>query len=251
MQFNKYTHTPPPHTHTPYREQPRSTPKNPTTISFDQQAQISQGRTSCRNMGNCSTEVHGGGGLELAKLARESVSSRPKPCASLENAPRILPVCRSLLALKNLVIRDQFSPQKPSRPRLFFSRTTIQHSPGSSTMKLPSALAESGAYLPDRACYNTLARRPTSLSRAPNWRSVEAHRVDTTLNQPNRHHVSSNRLNRIDSLVVCVVLSSHLLWTSSSLDAPAGVTQEKGRTRFLHIPSFCLNFSREKNSAVS
>ena len=33
------------------------------------------------------------------KPAREPASSRPKPCASLKNAPRILPVRRSLLAL--------------------------------------------------------------------------------------------------------------------------------------------------------
>ena len=32
---------------------------------------------------------------------------------------------------------------------------------------------------------------------------------------------------------VCVVFSSHSFWTSSSLDVPAGVTQEEGHTRFL------------------
>ena len=31
----------------------------------------------------------------------------------------------------------------------------------------------------------------------------------------------------------CVVFSSHPFWTSSSLDVPAGVTQEEGRTGFL------------------
>ena len=37
--------------------------------------------------------------------------------------------------------------------------------------------------------------------------------------------------------VVCV-FSSHSLWTSSSLDVPAGVTQEEGHTGFLiHLPS--------------
>ena len=38
---------------------------------------------------------------------------------------------------------------------------------------------------------------------------------------------------------VCVcVLSSHLFWTSSSLDVPAGVTQEEGQTGFfIHLPS--------------
>ena len=38
-------------------------------------------------------------------------------------------------------------------------------------------------------------------------------------------------------LCVCV-FSSHLFWTSSSLDVPAGVTQEEGHTGFLtHLPS--------------
>ena len=39
-------------------------------------------------------------------------------------------------------------------------------------------------------------------------------------------------------LKVCVVFSSHPFWTSSSLDVPAGVTQEEGHTGFLiHLPS--------------
>ena len=43
----------------------------------------------------------------------------------------------------------------------------------------------------------------------------------------------------IHSLCVCVcVFSSHSFWTSSSLDVPAGVTQEEGHTGFLiHLPS--------------
>ena len=37
---------------------------------------------------------------------------------------------------------------------------------------------------------------------------------------------------------VCCVFSSHPFWTSSSLDVPAGVTQEEGHTGFLiHLPS--------------
>ena len=41
------------------------------------------------------------------------------------------------------------------------------------------------------------------------------------------------------SVCVCVcVFSSHLFWTSSSLDVPAGVTQGEGHTGFLiHLPS--------------
>ena len=39
------------------------------------------------------------------------------------------------------------------------------------------------------------------------------------------------------SMCVCV-FSSHPFWTSSSLDVPAGVTQEEGHTGFLiHLPS--------------
>ena len=46
-----------------------------------------------------STEVHGGGGLEPVKPAREPSSTRVKPRVLLKNAPRILPVCRSFFAL--------------------------------------------------------------------------------------------------------------------------------------------------------
>ena len=39
-------------------------------------------------------------------------------------------------------------------------------------------------------------------------------------------------------VVVFSVFSSHPFWTSSSLDVPAGVTQEEGHTGFLiHLPS--------------
>ena len=45
-----------------------------------------------------------------------------------------------------------------------------------------------------------------------------------------------------DTLIIltamCCVFSSHPFWTSSSLDVPAGVTQEEGHTGFLiHLPS--------------
>ena len=50
-------------------------------------------------------------------------------------------------------------------------------------------------------------------------------------------------------MCVCV-FSSHSFWTSSSLDVPAGVTQEESH-RFFYPPfcGACLNFSREKDSA--
>ena len=43
----------------------------------------------------------------------------------------------------------------------------------------------------------------------------------------------------VEPFTLCVcVFSSHPFWTSSSLDIPAGVTQEEGHTGFLiHLPS--------------
>ena len=73
------------------------------------------------------------------------------------------------------------------------------------------------------------------------------------------------RSNRVRLLVVSThdfpdmcVFSSHPFWTSSSLDVPAGVTQEEGHTggrshRIFNPPSFCgacLDFCREKDSAI-
>ena len=49
--------------------------------------------------------------------------------------------------------------------------------------------------------------------------------------------VVDSHIQRIVVLVLCV-FSSHPFWTSSSLDVPAGVTQEEGHTGFLiHLPS--------------
>ena len=65
---------------------------NHVPISFDQQAQVYQGHTSCRNKENCSAEVHGSGGLELVKPARKPASICPKPCAPRKNALGFLSV---------------------------------------------------------------------------------------------------------------------------------------------------------------
>ena len=50
--------------------------------------------------------------------------------------------------------------------------------------------------------------------------------------------VSAKKAVTMNSAVQCFVFSSHPFWTSSSLDVPAGVTQEEGHTGFLiHLPS--------------
>ena len=154
------------------------------------------------------------------KLARDPASSRPKPCVSLENVPSILPVRHSLWTLAgrqhNKVVRDHISPQNPppvhscsydSRPQGFST-------PLARAIELPSALTKPGAYSPDKTCHGTLARAAvpyqtfrdsaTCLSRATSSKGheigvlEEAHLVNTILNQPNRHRVSTGRLSRVD-----------------------------------------------------
>ena len=47
---------------------------------------------------------------------------------------------------------------------------------------------------------------------------------------------STGTMAQLPSVLCC--FSSHPFWTSSSLDVPAGVTQEEGHTGFLiHLPS--------------
>ena len=76
-----------------------------------------------------------------------------------------------------------------------------------------------------------------------------------------RHYAKLSLSNaaRLSFSDLCVcVFSSHPFWTSSSLDVPAGVTQEEGHTggrshRIFNPPSFCgacLDFCREKDSAI-
>ena len=103
--------------------------------------------------GGCSDYLCGGEDLELVKPAREPASSRSKPCASLKKSHDLArsPLLTALVGRKITVVRHQHFPQKPPGSRLWFSRTGVQPSPGSSTIELPSALAESGAYPPDRA----------------------------------------------------------------------------------------------------
>ena len=102
-------------------------------------------------------------------------------------------------------VRDQLFPQKPSGSRFRFSRTEVQPSPGSSTIELPSAFAESGAYPPDselpgspRQCSLPLACR-----HPPEGRQIGARKRRTPensiLSQPYCRRVSTDRLNRESS----------------------------------------------------
>ena len=173
------------------------------------------------------------------------------------------------------VVRDQLFPQKPPGSRFRFSRTGVQPSPGSSTIELPSAFAESGAYPPDREPPGSPRQcsLPLACRHPPEGHQIGARKrrtpENTILSQPYCRRVSTDRSDREGSqlaaslegepgptpagktlphsypetrfrrerardVCVCVcVFSSHSFWTSSSLDVPAGVTQEEGHTRFL------------------
>ena len=101
------------------------------------------------------------------------------------------------------VVRHQLFPQKPPGSSLLFSRTGVQPSPGSSTIELPSAFAESGAYPPDRElpgsprqCSLPLACRHPPEGHQIGARKRRAPENTIILSQPYRRRVSTDRLNR-------------------------------------------------------
>ena len=72
-----------------------------------------------------------------------------------------------------------------------------------------------------------------------NGKKKHTHTLKSTVNREREGGLGSLAaiIVFIDYNSVCV-FSSHPFWTSSSLDVPAGVTQEEGHTGFLiHLPS--------------
>ena len=128
----------------------------------------------------------------------------------MKSAPRILPVRWSLPAFfvgrRHTVVRDQLFPQKPPGSRLYFSRTGVQHSPGSSMIKLPSALVESGAYPPDRALTGPPRQcsLPLACRHLPKGTKLEHGRGEHlgTLSSANHTAAATDRLTRDDSQLV-------------------------------------------------
>ena len=148
------------------------------------------------------------------------------------------------------MLRDQLSPQNPPVP-VFDSHaqgfsTTY---PGSSTIELSSALVESVACLSDRVCHVTLARaaapyhafhddsvicllRAAPSRRAQNWRSEEAHHVETIPSQLNCRRVSTDRLNRVGNQLVC-----NLLRVSPALHPPERPPPLKKKSKYIWDPA--------------
>ena len=100
------------------------------------------------------------------------------------------------------VVRDQLFPQKPPGSRFRFSRTGVQPSPGSSTIELPSAFAESGAYPPDRELPGSPRQcsLPLACRHPPEGHQIGARKrrtpENTILSQPYSRRVSTDRPNR-------------------------------------------------------
>ena len=108
------------------------------------------------------------------------------------------PLFVALVGRKMTVVRHQFFPQKPPGSRLWFSRTGIQPPPGSSTIELPSAIAESGAYPPDRALpgFPRQCSLPLACHHPPEGDQIGARKGrtpgNTNLSQPYRRRVSTD-----------------------------------------------------------
>ena len=100
------------------------------------------------------------------------------------------------------VVRDQLFPQKPPGSRFRFSRTGVQPSPGSSTIKLPSAFAESGAYPPDREPPGSPRQcsLPLACRHPPEGHQIGARKrrtpENTILSQPYCRRVSTDKSDR-------------------------------------------------------
>ena len=100
------------------------------------------------------------------------------------------------------VVRDQLFPQKRPGSRFRFSRTGVQPSPGSSTIELPSAFAESGAYPPDRELPGSPRQcsLPLACRQPPEGHQIGARKrrtpENTILSQPYCRRVSTDRPNR-------------------------------------------------------
>ena len=99
-------------------------------------------------------------------------------------------------------VRDQLFPQKPPGSRFRFSRTGVQPAPGSSTIELPSAFAESGAYPPDRELPGSPRQcsLPLAYRHPPEGHQIGARKrrtpEHTILSQSYCRPVSTDRPNR-------------------------------------------------------
>ena len=105
-------------------------------------------------------------------------------------------------------------------------------------------------FVGDSAFHTSLRGAPLLVGEQQKWYQQILQKVPNLV--PHDYIKSCTVYTAVEQYVLCV-FSSHSFRTSSSLDVPAGVTQEEGHTGFLIHLTFCgacLNFSREKDSAI-
>ena len=142
-------------------------------------------------------------------------------------------VVRHQLSLRNLPVR------------FLFSRTEVQPSPGSSTIKLPSAFAESGAYPPDRElpgsprqCSLPLACRHPPEGNQIGARKRRTPENTTILSQPYCRRVSTDKPNHGGSQL------------TASLEGEAGPTSA-GKTLPHSYPETRFRRERARDTIIS
>ena len=142
------------------------------------------------------------------KPAREAASSRPKPCASLKNPHEPCPFAAPCGPRRKKSDRGQRSafPSETFRFALSILAHRVKPSPGSSTIELPSAFAESGAYPPDRELPGPPRQcsLPLAYRHPPEGHQIGARKrrtpENTILSQPYCRRVSTDRPNREGSI---------------------------------------------------
>ena len=184
----------------------------------------------------------------MVKPAREPASSRPKPCASLKKPHESCPFAAPCGPRRKKNDGGQTSaiPQKPPGSRFRFSRTGVQPSPGSSTIELPSAFVESGAYPLDRELPGSPRQSPLPLAcrHPPEGHQIGARKRRTSeniiLSQPYCRRVLTDRPNREGSQL------------AASLEGEPGPTPA-GKTLPQSYPEtrFRRERAREYNAVVS
>ena len=138
------------------------------------------------------------------KPAREPASSRPKPCAPLKKPHESCPFAGPCdpRGKKNDHGQTSAFPSETSRFAPLILAHRVQSSPGSSTIELPSAFVESGAYLPDRELSDSPRQcsLPLACRHLPEGHQIGARKrripENTILSQSYRRRVSTDRPNR-------------------------------------------------------
>ena len=137
--------------------------------------------------------------LYLSVLCNKIIKEDSALHCGRQRSPQTL---ETRIGRKLTVVRDQLFPQKPPGSRFRFSRTGVQPSPGSSTIELPSAFAESGAYPPDREPPGSPRQcsLPLACRHPPEGHQIGARKrrtpENTILSQPYCRRVSTDRSDR-------------------------------------------------------